>query len=193
MRTEQAILGAKIGLLTVTGLPFSKNKHAHVECTCECGSKKIVRIGHLGTEPRKTKSCGCLSGGVSGIYNKRYKHGDSKKTSEYHYLYVLFLAIKGRCYLTTSTSYDRYGARGIKLVFKDYEEFREYILSELGDRPSKEYSLDRIDNDGNYEKGNLRWATYTEQNNNRRVMVSMSKLEYANYLAFLKTQKASSE
>lgn len=69
-----------------------------------------------------------------------------------------------RCNNPNNAGYSYYGGRGIEFRFKDFDEF----ISELGERPSDGHSLDRIDNDGHYEKGNVRWATKSEQMNNRR-------------------------
>ena len=78
-------------------------------------------------------------------------------------LYVYRWA-KSRCTNKNVAQYKDYGGRGIKFLFKSFEEF----LEELGPRPAG-YSLDRINNDGNYEPGNLRWITTTIQNINQRV------------------------
>lgn len=72
-----------------------------------------------------------------------------------------------RCYITTSHNYRYYGARGIS-VCQAWRDSYAAFLAHIGTRPSDKHSLDRIDNDGNYEPGNVRWATYTEQNRNNR-------------------------
>ena len=88
-----------------------------------------------------------------------------------HPLYGVWCGIRKRCLLPSNAAYKNYGGRGITL----YEEWIEspvafisYVEKELGDKPSPEHSLDREDNDGNYEPGNLRWATRQEQADNRR-------------------------
>ena len=68
-----------------------------------------------------------------------------------------------RCTCPQSENYSRYGGRGIKFLFTSFQQFIEHI----GPRPSPELSLDRIDNDGNYELGNVRWATFQEQTANK--------------------------
>lgn len=84
--------------------------------------------------------------------------------------YRMWQSMKARCYSKNHESYYLYGARGIKVCDKwlaSYENFERDILS-LGKKPTPQHSLDRIDNNGNYELGNVRWATKKEQVDNRR-------------------------
>ena len=88
-----------------------------------------------------------------------------------NYIYAAWAAIKQRCYNPNHPAYKDYGARGITLSdewLKKPLVFVSYIQEELGERPSAGYSLDRIDNEGNYEPGNLRWASRQVQASNRR-------------------------
>jgi hypothetical protein len=81
-------------------------------------------------------------------------------TVEYH----AYIGARSRCRNPKNDSYDKYGGRGIEFRFSSFEQF----FAELGPRPGPEYSVDRIDNEGHYEMGNVRWATLSEQNLNRR-------------------------
>jgi hypothetical protein len=74
-----------------------------------------------------------------------------------------------RCTTPTHQAIPQYGGRGITVApaWTRFEAFRDYVLAVLGPKPPDK-SLDRIDNDGNYEPGNIRWATRSEQQKNRR-------------------------
>jgi hypothetical protein len=86
-------------------------------------------------------------------------------------MYTLWTEIKKRCYNKNSKTYPHYGGRGITMFAgwkNDYVAFKAYVDEELGPQPSDGHSLDRIDNEGNYAPGNIRWATREEQNRNTR-------------------------
>lgn len=129
-------------------------------CSCDCGS--IIVVFRDKIESGHTKSCGCLQRDMTYLALK--KHGLSS-----HYLYELWTNIKKRCLNAKTPNYHRYGGRGISISsdwVDDFPRFAEYILDNLGERPDG-MSLDRIDNNGNYEEGNIRWATAKQQANNR--------------------------
>jgi|SRR5690348_7979725 len=122
-------------------------------CQCDCGKTKIIVAHRL--KVGATKSCGCLIG------KPNIRHGMSHTVE--HNAYV---SAKKRCTCPTDPHYVWYGARGIEFRFSSFEEF----LGDVGYKPKSDVrlSLDRIDNNGHYEKGNVRWATDQQQNNNRR-------------------------
>lgn len=131
------------------------------ECKCECGVVKNVRLSLLSTN--QTTSCGCFhKQKISSIFKK---HGDSFMVE-----YKCWVDMLIRCNNQTHKAYRHYGGRGIKVdeSFIKWENFKQYLITTIGLRPSNEYSLDRINNDGNYEPGNIRWSTQTEQLKNRR-------------------------
>lgn len=131
-------------------------------CSCSCGNTKTVAQGNLTTGT--VLSCGCLQRQRIANANRETKtrHGQARKgqmTVEYR----TYCAAKGRCENEKNKDYPRYGGRGIKFLFESFENF----FAELGARP-KGTSIDRIENDGNYEPGNVRWATLSQQNKNKR-------------------------
>lgn len=84
-----------------------------------------------------------------------------------HDLKNVYMAIRDRCYNERCNHYKNYGGRGIRMSGEFLYSFDAFIKY-MGEKPGPEYSIDRIDNDGNYERGNLRWATRTQQNANKR-------------------------
>lgn len=85
-------------------------------------------------------------------------------------LYRLWLSIHRRCKYPSQRAWKNYGGRGIRVCpeWDSFENFRAYVLATIGDHPGRGFTLDRIDNDGNYEPGNIRWATPRQQRANRR-------------------------
>lgn len=122
---------------------------------CFCTNEFIARIDSV--KNGHTKSCGCLlkKGG-----NKQ--HGYTRSIT-----YISWLAMKQRCYYLKNKEYHNYGARGIQ-VCKKWKNSFESFLKDMGERPDKEFTLDRIDVNGNYCKENCRWITIKEQLNNKR-------------------------
>lgn len=142
-------------------------------CRCICGTIRDVRGTYL--EKGQSHSCGCLAKEL--IRQKVSIHGDSgfnnktsKTETKRHYLYSLWSGIQQRTSNMSNNAWNRYGGRGIRMYepwLQDYLTFKEWILQNLGERPPG-MSLDRINNNGNYEPGNLRWATPKQQSENRR-------------------------
>lgn len=94
--------------------------------------------------------------------------------------YKVWQAIKNRCLNSRCAFFDRYGGRGIKVYeswINDHVAFITYVRDTIGLRPSCRHSLDRINNEGHYEPGNLKWSTYSEQNRNRRRTNHTGKLD----------------
>jgi len=164
-------IGMRFGRLTVIGpAEPSPSGQPRLECRCDCG--KITR-SHAADLPRgKVKSCGCLNREKSAqrAAQLKYRHGDAVHNDRSP-LYRCWRNMKERCLNPKNTAFECYGKRGITMApawIDDYPAFRRYIEQHLGPRPSPKYSIDRRDNDGIYEPGNLRWATRSQQNQNQR-------------------------
>lgn len=166
------LIGERFGRLVVIKQGGRTNQNAiKWVCQCDCGNTKEVSIGHLTNGD--TKSCGCLAKEYIG--KLALKHGHSKNgvvSAEYY----AWKGMNNRCYNEKYYLYHRYGGRGIKVCDRWLESF-ENFYEDMGDRPSNKYSLDRINNDGNYEPSNCRWATQKQQSSNKE---NNKWIEYGN-------------
>lgn len=133
-------------------------------CQCECGEERRVRARYL--RDGRSQSCGCWRAEAARLFLT--KHGESH--GELLPEYRAWNAAIYRCHNPKSKNYPSYGGRGIKVA----EEWRDRrtgfwkFFQHLGPRPSDSHSIDRINVDGHYEPGNVRWATPTEQAYNKR-------------------------
>lgn len=150
-RIRKDLTGLAFGRLTVLEYSHTQKKRAFWLCCCSCGTRRVFEGAKLYSG--NTSSCGCLK--REGL---RKTHGKSH-SSEHH----IYFAAKARCENFGNKAYKNYGGRGVQFQFTSFEEF----YSELGDRPEG-MSLDRIDNDGHYASGNVRWTTDSRQANNTR-------------------------
>ena len=142
------ITGQKFGKLTVIREEGrTKEGRATWLCQCDCGNTKVIK----GKALRKgtTKSCGCIVN----------KHNMTNS-----YTWSSWRSMMRRCYETNNERYTRYGEKGITVDTRWHEFINFY--KDMGERPLNT-TLDRINNDGNYEPGNCRWASNQTQNNNR--------------------------
>jgi hypothetical protein len=129
-------------------------------CRCDCG-KEITAVGYR-LNAGSPISCGCQKSEVT--IKRNTKHGLANRNKR-HPMYVLYMGMKQRCYYPKNKRYKNYGGRGIKVCDRWLNNF-ELFLEDMGERPSKKHSLDRIDNNGDYEPSNCRWATSLEQQGN---------------------------
>lgn len=142
--------------LTVIEMDRTRSGRPRWLCRCTCGSIKSVAACEL--KAGKTKSCGCFD--ADRKKTETVKHGFNRTPT-----YVCWSNMHARCSNPSRPDFERYGGRGIRVcaAWSDFATF----LADMGEKPVG-LSLDRIDNNGNYEPDNCRWATASEQRRNQR-------------------------
>ncbi|MEO6305967.1 MAG: hypothetical protein ABIP51_22665 [Bacteroidia bacterium] len=161
-RQALKLVGKKFGRLLVLKRIGSIGKNANWECICDCGNSKTSTTKHL--MGGNTNSCGC----IFIEYNKSAKvHGFTKKGTKQITEYYAWSSMKDRCLREKHPAYDRYGGRGIKICKRWLNSFKNF-LDDMGYKPEKHLTLDRIDNNKGYYKENCRWASKDIQNSNRK-------------------------
>ena len=173
IKVAQNFVPETFGRLTTIGprfrLPIGTKGRvdAFQVCECTCGSFCIIRACHLRT--RSTESCGCLHREVR--LKACTTHGKSQ-ASEYY----IWSQMKTRCLKQANPGYAYYGGRGIRVCDRWLEPGTGFsnFLADMGERPSKGHTLDRINTNGNYCPENCRWATIKVQARNKRSNVLLT-------------------
>jgi hypothetical protein len=181
MPKPKDIQGQKFGKLTVVAInqPASfrilpNGKRGTVcntwDCICECG-KTRKNVPRYSLQHGFVKSCGCSKEAASRNIRKDSPKSEGALTYLYSKgegnFYNLWINIKARCYKETSLSFPGYGGLGVEMDSSWIDSYRVFALY-MGPRPSLKHSVDRINPFGNYEPGNVRWATTKQQANNKR-------------------------
>lgn len=150
----------KFGRLTVARfVGRSESKKRIYECVCDCGNTVTIYAQDL--KRNHTKSCGCLR--IDTTTKLKLSHGLRHRAE-----YSNYSSMKNRVLNPKHQDFKYYGGRGITICAAWLESFANFFR-DMGPKPSEKHSLDRYpDVDGNYEPGNVRWATPKEQVANRR-------------------------
>lgn len=162
------LTGKRFGRLVVLGVDDRETRKTYYNCLCDCGNTKSVRSDSLICGA--IRSCGCLKKEQDRV-NLEANHSHKMSGTR---IYEIWQGMKGRCYNKNDPRYHRYGGRGIIVCDEwknDFSTFYEWAKENGYDDT---LTIDRKDNDGNYEPSNCKWTTVKEQCNNRSTNVKIT-------------------
>lgn len=158
-------IGDRFGRLAVVGEPFRVRGTRSVETACSCGRRCISPVKEL--VRGRTRSCGCLRRELAADQHRTHGRAKTRDGKAADRTYVTWAGMLDRCRRARNKKFKYYGGRGITVCDR-WQTFGNF-LADMGEKPVG-LSIDRINNDGNYEPGNCRWATQSEQVRNRRIL-----------------------
>lgn len=147
--------------LTLLTLRHTKTKQGWRSLfACSCGNTKLLRSCEV--KSGKIRSCGCLKKEM--VAAKNYIHGEAARGAA-SCEYMIWASMVERCYSATNKDFGRYGGRGIT-VCQAWRDSCLVFIEDMGRKPDKNSTLDRVDNDLGYNPSNCKWSTRKEQANN---------------------------
>jgi len=158
MSKYRDLTGQKFGRLTVIAKSKTENGRSAWLCNCDCGRQSKVQSFDLING--KTKSCGCLQG--------KRSHGLSRGDNGKHMpLYKVWVQMRQRCLNANNVNFKNYGGRGIK-IYKEWESYKNFYDWAITSGYEKGLTIERINNDGNYDPANCTWIPQSKQPDNLR-------------------------